>query len=73
MDDHAYPAVNIAGFIAFGVPVLLTLMSLVTDTMNWFYDYGWFTGSALGSHRLLRGEPSVVIVATGWAGTHHGA
>ncbi len=49
MDNHAYPAVNIAGFIAFGVPVALTLLSLLTGTMNWFYDYGWFTGSALGA------------------------
>lgn len=49
MDHHAYPAVNIAGFIAFGVPVALTLLSLLTGTMNWFYDYGWFTGSALGA------------------------
>ncbi|BBI71813.2 hypothetical protein HAALTHF_16290n [Vreelandella aquamarina] len=48
MNHHAYPAVNIAGFIAFGVPVALTLLSLLTGTMNWFYDYGWFTGSALG-------------------------
>nr|WP_289073371.1 NCS1 family nucleobase:cation symporter-1 [uncultured Halomonas sp.] len=49
MDHYAYPAVNIAGFIAFGVPVALTLLSLLTGTMNWFYDYGWFTGSALGA------------------------
>ncbi|PCF96035.1 NCS1 family nucleobase:cation symporter-1 [Vreelandella nigrificans] len=49
MDNHAYPAVNTAGFIAFGVPVLLTLVSLLTGTMNWFYNYGWFTGSALGA------------------------
>lgn len=49
MDNRAYPAVNVAGFIAFGVPVALTLLSLLTGTMNWFYDYGWFTGSALGA------------------------
>lgn len=49
MDHQAYPAVNIAGFIAFGIPVSLTLLSLLTGTMNWFYDYGWFTGSALGA------------------------
>ncbi|WP_447895047.1 NCS1 family nucleobase:cation symporter-1 [Vreelandella sp. GE22] len=48
-DGRAYPAVNIAGFIAFGVPVALTLMALLTGTMSWFYDYGWFTGSALGA------------------------
>ncbi|MFI0473791.1 NCS1 family nucleobase:cation symporter-1 [Halomonas sp. HMF6819] len=49
MDGHTYPAVNVAGFIAFGVPVALTLVSLLTGTMNWFYDYGWFTGSILGA------------------------
>ncbi|UYG00342.1 NCS1 family nucleobase:cation symporter-1 [Halomonas sp. GD1P12] len=49
MDGHAYPAVNVAGFIAFGVPVGLTLVSLLTGTMNWFYNYGWFTGSILGA------------------------
>ncbi len=49
MDNRAYPAINPAGFIAFGVPVLLTLLSLMTGTMNWFYDYGWFTGSLLGA------------------------
>ncbi|MFG6665773.1 NCS1 family nucleobase:cation symporter-1 [Halomonas sp. HNIBRBA4712] len=49
MDGHTYPAVNVAGFVAFGVPVALTLWSLLTGTMNWFYDYGWFTGSLLGA------------------------
>ncbi|GGY00968.1 transporter [Litchfieldella qijiaojingensis] len=48
-DNKAYPAINAAGFIAFGVPVLLTLVALTTGTMAWFYDYGWFTGSALGA------------------------
>lgn len=65
MDNHAYPALNPAGFIAFGVPVLLTLISLVTGTMNWFYDYGWFTGSALGAvvyfvaSKVLASSPQV--------------
>mgnify|MGYP000014377997 FL=1 len=48
-DGRAYPAFNLAGFIAFGVPVSLTLLSLATGTMYWFYDYGWFTGSLLGA------------------------
>lgn len=47
-DDGPYPAWNRAGFIAFGLPVSLTIVSLTTDWVRWFYDYGWFTGSLLG-------------------------
>ena len=46
--DDVYPAWNRRGFIAFGVPVVLTLLSLGSDAFSWFYSYGWFTGSALG-------------------------
>ncbi|WP_422419011.1 NCS1 family nucleobase:cation symporter-1 [Pseudomonas sp. GZD-222] len=46
--DDVYPAWNAAGFIAFGVPVALTLLSLQSASFSWFYDFGWFTGSALG-------------------------
>ncbi|SDZ55274.1 NCS1 family nucleobase:cation symporter-1 [Pseudomonas sp. NFIX28] len=46
--DDVYPAWNFNGFIAFGVPVALTLLSLGSDLFSWFYSYGWFTGSALG-------------------------
>ncbi|MFK8328809.1 NCS1 family nucleobase:cation symporter-1 [Pseudomonas sp. BJa5] len=46
--DDVYPAWNAAGFIAFGVPVVLTLLSLQSQAFSWFYDFGWFTGSALG-------------------------
>ena len=46
--DDVYPAWNIAGFIAFGIPVALTLLSLQSQAFSWFYDFGWFTGSALG-------------------------
>ena len=46
--DDVYPAWNWFGFIAFGVPVVLTLLSLGSDAFSWFYSYGWFTGSALG-------------------------
>ncbi|MCE3026546.1 NCS1 family nucleobase:cation symporter-1 [Salinicola sp. DM10] len=48
-DGGAYPAYNPAGFIAFLVPVALTVFSLVAGGWTWFYDYGWFTGSALGA------------------------
>ncbi|WP_110708751.1 NCS1 family nucleobase:cation symporter-1 [Salinicola sp. CR57] len=64
-DGGRYPAINIAGFIAFGIPVTLTLVSLTTGLWQWFYDYGWFTGSALGAlvyyvaGRALDRTPSV--------------
>ncbi len=43
-----YRGFNPAGLTAFGVPVALTLFSISTGYMNWFYQYGWFTGSILG-------------------------
>jgi len=47
-DNAGYPAWNKAGFIAFLVPVGFTLIAITTGQLNWFYDYGWFTGSILG-------------------------
>jgi len=47
-DDGPYPAWNKAGFVAFLLPVGLTLIAITTDWLGWFYDYGWFTGSLLG-------------------------
>ncbi len=47
-DGGVYPAWNTAGFIAFLIPVGLTLVAITTGRLGWFYDYGWFTGSALG-------------------------
>ncbi|KQB53188.1 nitrate reductase [Pseudomonas endophytica] len=47
--DGVYPAWNWNGFIAFAVPVALTLLSLGSSAFSWFYDYGWFTGSLLGA------------------------
>ena len=47
-DDGPYPAWNKSGFIAFLVPVGLTLVAITTGWFGWFYDYGWFTGSLLG-------------------------
>jgi NCS1 family nucleobase:cation symporter-1 len=44
----AYPAWNAPGFIAFLVPVGLTVIAITTDLLSWFYDFGWFTGSLLG-------------------------
>jgi len=48
LDHGSYPAWNIAGFVALGIPVGLTVASIITGTMQWFYTYGWFTGSFLG-------------------------
>ena len=47
-DGGVYPAWNTAGFIAFLIPVGLTLIAITTGRLGWFYNYGWFTGSALG-------------------------
>lgn len=47
-DDGGYPAWNRPGFIAFLVPVALTILAIATGRLRWFYDYGWFTGSLLG-------------------------
>ena len=47
-DDGPYPAWNRPGFIAFLVPVALTIFAIATGRLRWFYDYGWFTGSLLG-------------------------
>ncbi len=47
-DDGPYPRWNRPGFIAFLVPVALTIFAIATGRLRWFYDYGWFTGSLLG-------------------------
>ena len=57
-DNAGYPAWNRAGFVAFLVPVLLTLVHIdpfgllaatgLPAKLSWFYTYGWFTGSILG-------------------------
>ena len=47
--DGVYPAWHWNGFIAFGIPVVLTLLSLGSSAFSWFYDFGWFTGSLLGA------------------------
>lgn len=43
-----YSGFNSNGLIAFAIPVALTLYSLLSGNLNWFYQYGWFTGSILG-------------------------
>ena len=57
-DDGPYQAWNRAGFVAFLVPVGLTLIAITTGWLGWFYDYGWFTGSLLGGllYYLLSGK-----------------
>jgi len=57
LDGGPYPAWNKPGFVAFLVPVGLTLVAITTGRLGWFYDYGWFTGSLLGGliyHLLSR-------------------
>ncbi|MEO8016867.1 MAG: NCS1 family nucleobase:cation symporter-1 [Pseudomonadota bacterium] len=48
LDNGPYPAWNLAGFVAFVVPVALTVVAITTHALQWFYTYGWFTGSFLG-------------------------
>src|SRR5688572_1620736 len=48
LDTGPYPAWNVAGFVAFFVPVAFTLVAITTGALQWFYTYGWFTGSFLG-------------------------
>jgi NCS1 family nucleobase:cation symporter-1 len=58
-DGGPYPAWNQAGFIAFLVPVGLTVFAIASGRLTWFYDYGWFTGSLLGGliyYILSRGK-----------------
>ena len=51
-DGGTYPAWNLPGFVAFLVPVGLTITAIISGGGNafhdWFYSYGWFTGSTLG-------------------------
>ena len=51
-DNAGYPAWNVSGMVAFAVPVSLTVIAILSGGDNWFHDwfynYGWFTGSALG-------------------------
>jgi len=67
-DNSTYPAWHGAGFIAFTIPVALTIVAIVSANVgmaqvayytNWFYVYGWFTGSILGGliyYIAARGE-----------------
>ena len=48
MSGRTYPDWHLPGLVAFLAPVLLTILSIGTDRLSWFYDYGWFTGSFLG-------------------------
>ncbi len=48
MDNSTYPAWNVSGFVAFLIPVALTIVAVTTGALSWFYSYGWFTGSLLG-------------------------
>jgi nucleobase:cation symporter-1, NCS1 family len=49
MEKGTYPSWNLAGFVALAVPVALTLIAIISGALQWFYTYGWFTGSALGA------------------------
>jgi len=48
-DNDLYPSINYAGFIAFFVPVIFTIIAVTFNLMTWFYNYGWFTGAFSGA------------------------
>jgi NCS1 family nucleobase:cation symporter-1 len=61
LDKGPYPAWNLSGFVALAVPVALTLVAITTGALQWFYTYGWFTGSLLGGiiyWLMSRGRPA---------------
>jgi len=50
-DNAGYPAWHVPGFVAFLIPVGLTIAAMVIGDTSWFYSFyenGWFTGSILG-------------------------
>ena len=50
-DNAGYPAWHVPGLVAFLVPVILTIGAIIIGEgayYDWFYSYGWFTGSFLG-------------------------
>ena len=49
LTDGEYAGINMAGMLAFAIPVALTVFSILTGSLSWFYQYGWFTGSILGA------------------------
>jgi len=49
LTDGEYAGINMAGMIAFIIPVGLTVFAILTGSLSWFYQYGWFTGSILGA------------------------
>jgi len=64
-ENSRYPAWNRAGFIAFLIPVAITLISITFDVLNWFYSYGWFTGAFSGAliYYFVASSQSVALSA----------
>lgn len=64
-DDAGYPAWHVPAFVAFLIPVSLTVGAIIAGEgtfHNWFYSYGWFTGSTLGGliyYLTARGRGSI--------------
>jgi len=46
--DGIYSGMNMSGLLAFAIPVILTVLAIYIESMSWFYQYGWFTGSLAG-------------------------
>jgi NCS1 family nucleobase:cation symporter-1 len=49
LKNSKYPTINYHGMAAFLIPVALTVIALFIEPFNWFYKYGWFTGSITGA------------------------
>ncbi|MBD1558581.1 NCS1 family nucleobase:cation symporter-1 [Vibrio sp. S9_S30] len=48
LKNGVYGEFNRNGLIAFFIPAALTIFSILTGYLNWFYQYGWFAGSISG-------------------------
>lgn len=57
-----YDDVNYPGIAAFLIPAALTIFTILTGKLNWFYDYGWFTGSITGAvlYYLMKRKQTVI-------------
>ena len=71
-DNAGYPAWNVAGFVAFLIPVGLTLIAILSGTMMWFYNYGWFTGSLLGALIYYLTGRDAPVMGAGTVQSMHG-
>ncbi|MEI6894397.1 MAG: NCS1 family nucleobase:cation symporter-1 [Colwellia sp.] len=63
-EDSIYSGVNMSGLLAFAIPVALTIMALSVESISWFYQYGWFTGSFAGGLIYYLLAKKQIVVST---------